>query len=89
VWHIDNLKYDLAEAGILGRLGFLIVVGFFLVHLLIFVAFIALLFLSDIKTSELIGIWLAAHIVWELAGGIVYWVFRATARTMKWILFGE
>jgi len=89
MWHIDNLKHELAEAGILGRLAFLVAVGFFLVHLLIFITFISLLFLSDANKSGLVGIWLIAHVLWELAGGIVYWIFRAASRTIKWVLLGE
>ena len=89
MWHIDELKQGLAEAGVFGRLAFLVVVAFFAVHLLIFISFIILIFVAGTDKSELFGIWIIAHVVWEIIGAIVYWTFRGVYRVLKWILYGE
>lgn len=89
MWHVNQLKQGLAEVGIIGRLAFLVVVAFFAIHLLIFIGFIILMFVAGTEKSQLLGVWLIAHIVWELIGGVVLWTFLGARRLLRFILYGE
>lgn len=89
MWHRNELKQGLAEAGVIGRLVFLVIAGFLAVHVIIVVGFIVIVIVSDPVEPELFGLWIGAHIVWELIGAVVYWSFRAMYRILRWILIGE
>lgn len=89
MWHLDELKQGLAEAGVIGRLVFLVVAAFFAIHVIIFVGFIVIVIVANPVEPELFGLWIGAHIAWELIGAVVYWSFRAVYRILRWIVVGE